>query len=144
MPPSLHVGIDVGGMNHRVAVGLSDGKLIDEFDVPHTHAGFNAFFERIGALQKTHTLPVIIAMEGCNRCVRPLDRAIQARGYSLYSVNNLKLARCKEIFPAPAKTDAINARRILELIVCRPICRWRKTPCRKLRWRRAKTTSLSA
>lgn len=116
MPPSLHVGIDVGGMNHRVAVGLPDGKLIDEFDVPHTHAGFNEFFERIGALQKTHRLPVVVAMEGFNGCARPLDREIQARGYPLYSVNNLKLARYKEIFPAPAKTDAIDARRILELL----------------------------
>lgn len=26
--------------------------------------------------------------------------------------NNLKLARYKEIFPAPAKTDAIDARRV--------------------------------
>ena len=113
-------------MNHRVAVGLPDGKLIDEFDVAHTHAGFNAFFERIGALQKTHTLPVVIAMEGFNGCARPLDREIQARGYPLYSVNNLKLARYKEIFPAPAKTDAIDARRILELIRlsrCLPVAR---------------------
>jgi transposase len=36
-------------------------------------------------------------------------------GWKLYNVNNLKLARYKEIFPAPAKTDAIDARRILEL-----------------------------
>lgn len=116
MSPSLHVGIDVGGMNHRVAMGLPDGTLIDEFDIPHTHAGFNEFFARIGAMQQTHKLPVVIAMEGFNGCARPLDREIQARGYPLYSVNNLKLARYKEIFPAPAKTDAIDARRILELI----------------------------
>jgi transposase len=37
------------------------------------------------------------------------------RGWRLYNVNNLKLARFKEIFPAPAKTDAIDARRMLEL-----------------------------
>ena len=35
-------------------------------------------------------------------------------GWRLYSVNNLN-SRQKEIFPAPAKTDAIDARRILEL-----------------------------
>jgi len=34
---------------------------------------------------------------------RPLDGHILRHGYSLYSVNNLKLARYKEIFPAPAR-----------------------------------------
>jgi len=33
----------------------------------------------------------------------------------LYNVNNLKLARYKEIFPAPSKSDAIDTRRMLEL-----------------------------
>ena len=32
---TLRVGIDVGSTRHRVAVGLPDGKLIDEFDVDH-------------------------------------------------------------------------------------------------------------
>lgn len=58
---------------------------------------------------------VAVAMEGCNGHARPLDRQIQDRGHRLFNVNNLKLARCKEIFPAPAKTDAIDARWILEL-----------------------------
>jgi transposase len=40
-------------------------------------------------------------------------------GWRLYNVNNLKLARFKEIFPAPAKTDAIDARRMLELFALR-------------------------
>lgn len=46
-------------------------------------------------------------MEGYNGHARPLDRQIQACGYRLFNVNNLKLARYQEIFPAPAKTDAI-------------------------------------
>jgi transposase len=50
-----------------------------------------------------------------NGWARPLDQMILARGWRLYNVNNLKLARYKEIFPAPAKTDAIDARRMLEL-----------------------------
>ena len=40
---------------------------------------------------------------------------IQERGYILYNVNNLKLARFKEVFPGAAKTDAIDTRKILEL-----------------------------
>lgn len=99
---TLRVGIDVGSKRHRVAVGLPDGKLIDEFDVDHHQIGFGHFFARIEALEARHQLPVMVAMEGYN-------------GWALYNVNNLKLARYKEIFPAPAKTDAIDARRILEL-----------------------------
>ena len=46
---TLRVGIDVGSTRHRVAVGLPDGTLIDEFDVDHHAAGFNQFFHRIAA-----------------------------------------------------------------------------------------------
>ena len=54
-------------------------------------------------------------MEGYGGWARPLDQQVLARGWRLFNVNNLKLARYKEIFPAPAKTDAIDARRMLEL-----------------------------
>ncbi len=43
------------------------------------------------------------------------------KGWTLLNVNNLKLARYKEIFPSPAKTDAIDARKILELMRLRPL-----------------------
>jgi transposase len=112
---TLRVGIDVGSKRHRVAVGLPDGKLIDEFDVDHHQVGFHQFFRRIDALEIKHQLPVTVAMEGYNGWARPLDGQIRRHGWALYNVNNLKLARYKEIFPAPAKTDAIDARRILEL-----------------------------
>jgi len=32
------------------------------------------------------------------------------------NVNNLKLRRFKELFPSPTKTDAIDARKIVELV----------------------------
>ena len=54
-------------------------------------------------------------MEGYNGWARPLDRQVLSRGWRLYNVNNLKLARYKEIFPAPSKSDAIDTRRMLEL-----------------------------
>ena len=112
---TLRVGIDVGSTRHRVAAGLPDGKLIDEFDVDHHADGFSQFFRRIGLLEKRHQLPVSVAMEGYNGWARPLDAQIHRHGWQRYSVNNLKLARYKEIFPAPAKTNAIDASRILEL-----------------------------
>jgi hypothetical protein len=39
--------------------------------------------------------------------------------YRLYNINNLKFARFKEIFPGAAKTDALDARKGLELFQLR-------------------------
>jgi transposase len=112
----LQVAIDVGARRHRVAVGERDGTVLEEFDVEHTSMGLSGFIGRLKALQAMRGgCAVAVAMEGFNGWARPLDRAVLACGWRLYNVNNLKLARYKEIFPAPAKTDAIDARRILEL-----------------------------
>jgi hypothetical protein len=54
-------------------------------------------------------------MEGYNGYARPLDRLVREKGYRLLNVNNLKLARFKEVFPGAAKTDPIDTRKILEL-----------------------------
>jgi hypothetical protein len=37
----LRVSIDVGCYRHSVAVGLSDGQLLTEFEIPHDQTGFN-------------------------------------------------------------------------------------------------------
>lgn len=111
----LQVAVDVGARMHRVAVGDGAGRLLEEFDLAHTAAGFAGFFNRIERLRARGKAPVSVAMEGFNGWARPLDSQVLAHGWRLYNVNNLKLARYKEIFPAPAKTDAIDARRILEL-----------------------------
>lgn len=111
----LQVAVDVGARAHRVAVGDDSGRLLEEFDLEHTAAGLAGFFTRIERLRTSRSAPVAVAMEGFNGWARPLDRQVLDHGWRLYNVNNLKLARYKEIFPAPAKTDAIDARRILEL-----------------------------
>ncbi len=121
-PPSIRVAVDVGSAYHRVAIGLPDGKVLDEFDIQHNAVGFDKFFHRIEMIEMRHQLPVAVAMEGFNGWARPLDGQILRHGYRLYSVNNLKLARYKEIFPAPAKTDAIDACRILELFRAGSVC----------------------
>ena len=113
--PQIRVGIDVGCKAHRVAISDSDGSILEEFDISHTDAGFCEFFRRIDHHRQKLDLPVAVAMEGFNGYARPLDRLIQERGYILYNVNNLKLARFKEVFPAAAKTDPIDTRKILEL-----------------------------
>ena len=40
---------------------------------------------------------------------------MQSKHYRLLNINNLKLARFKEIFPGNAKTDPIDSRKGLEL-----------------------------
>jgi transposase len=116
MKHELQVAIDVGSRVHRVAVGDADGHILDQFDVHHTPRGMDIFFDRIESLSHG---PVAVAMEGYNGWARPLDQRILARGWQLFNVNNLKLARYKEIFPAPAKSDNIDSLRILELFRAR-------------------------
>jgi len=115
----LRVGVDVGSQYHSVAVGLSDGSLLEEFEIPHTAAGFGDFFSRIEGHAKRHPYPIAVAMEGYNGHVRPLDSLVRARGWPLFNVNNLKLARFKEIFPAAAKSDRIDSAKTLELFQLR-------------------------
>ena len=116
MESELQVAIDVGSRVHRVAVGDADGHVLDQFDVHHTARGMDTFFERVESLAHG---TVAVAMEGYNGWARPLDQRILARGWQLFNVNNLKLARYKEIFPAPAKSDNIDSLRILELFRAR-------------------------
>ena len=115
----IQVAVDIGSRCHRVAVGHSDGRLLEEFDISHDKKGFNLFFDRITHHESHLNLPVSIAMEGFNGWARPLDREVLHRGYRLFNVNNLKLARFKEIFPGAAKTDEIDGRKMLELFQLR-------------------------
>lgn len=55
-------------------------------------------------------------MESFGGYARPFDSQVLAQGWSLCAINNLKFALFKEIFPAPAKADAIDAKRMLELM----------------------------
>lgn len=113
------VSIDVGARQHHVAIGLSSGAVLEEFTITHQPEGVAQFFARLEAHHQHYPGPVAVAMEGDNGYARPLDRLIQARGYRLYNINNLKLARFKEIFPGAAKTDRLDARKGLELFQLR-------------------------
>jgi transposase len=118
-PLELRVSVDVGSRRHSVAIGLPNGELLEEFDIAHRVEGFEDFFSRIEKHQKQRDCPVAVAMEGYNGWARPLDSLVRQRGYRLYNINNLKLARFKEIFPGAAKSDRIDARKGLELFQLR-------------------------
>jgi transposase len=111
----LRVSVDVGYRRHSVALGLSSGELLEEFEIEHRIEGFQQFFSRIEKQRKEKNCAVAVAMEGYNGHARPLDSMVRERGYRLYNLNNLKFARFKEIFPGAAKSDRIDARKGLEL-----------------------------
>ena len=111
----LRVSVDVGYRRHSVAMGLSSGEILEEFEIEHRPEGFQEFFSRIEKHQKKKSCGVAVAMEGYNGYARPLDSLVRQRGYRLYNLNNLKFARFKEIFPGAAKSDRIDARKGLEL-----------------------------
>ena len=111
----LRVSVDIGFRRHSVAMGLSSGEVLEEFEIDHRPEGFQEFFSRIEKQRKTKNLAVAVAMEGYNGHARPLDSLVRERGYRLYNLNNLKFARFKEIFPGAAKSDRIDARKGLEL-----------------------------
>lgn len=115
MENPLLVAVDVGSRFHEVAVGDAGGGVLDTFRIDHDPNGFSAFFNRIEIQLSFPDQPVRVAMEGYNGWARPLDSQVLERGWALYNVNNLKLARYKEIFPSPAKSDSIDTRSILEL-----------------------------
>jgi len=115
MGPHIRVAVDVGKSSHHVGIADPKGRILEEFSISHSQEGFAEFFSRVEHHQRKLGLPVAVAMEGYNGHARPLDRMIVEKGYKLYNVNNLKLARFREIFPGPAKTDSLDVRKILEL-----------------------------
>jgi transposase len=117
--PQICVSVDIGCRQHSVAIGLPNGNVLDEFDILHRPEGFKQFFARIEHHRQQHGSEVAVAMEGYNGYARPLDSLVKVRGYQLYNINNLKLARFKEIFPAAAKNDRIDACKGLELFQLR-------------------------
>jgi transposase len=114
-PNELQIGIDVGSINHAIAISNGNGNIIKEFEISHNNRGFDTFFKIVDKLSIQYQAKVSVAMEGYNGWARPLDTLVLNHGYKLYNVNNVKLARFKEIFPAAAKTDTIDARKIVEL-----------------------------
>ena len=115
----VRVSVDVGYRRHSVAIGLPSGEVLEEFEIEHGLEGFEDFFSRIEKHNPEQVYSVAVAMEGYNGYARPLDSMVRQRGYRLYNINNLKLARFKEIFPGSAKSDRIDARKGLELFQLR-------------------------
>ncbi len=53
----LRVSVDVGYRRHSVAIGLPNGKVLEEFEITHRPEGFKEFFSRIDRYQREGGLP---------------------------------------------------------------------------------------
>jgi hypothetical protein len=92
---TLRVSVDVGCQRHSVAIGLSTGEVLDEFELDRRPEDFERFFARIEQHRVRHGGEVCVAMEGYNGWARPLDAQVRERGYRLFNVNNLLIQpRC--------------------------------------------------
>jgi hypothetical protein len=60
----LRVSVDVGYRRHSVAIGLSSGEVLEEFEIAHRAEGFAEFFSRIE--KQVRGCEVAVAMEGYN------------------------------------------------------------------------------
>lgn len=110
----LLVAIDVGSEKHLVVIARG-ACLLERFEIVHRRVGFREFFSRVEN-QRGQGEPVWVILEGSGGWARPLDRQIQRRGYHLMSVNNRKMARFREMFPGPGKTDTLDAERALQVL----------------------------
>ena len=73
----LRVSVDVGYGRHSVAMGLSSGEVLEEFEIDHRIEGFEEFFSRIEKQRKKKNCAVAVAMEGCNGYALPLDSMVR-------------------------------------------------------------------
>ena len=56
MPTSneIRVSVDIGYTQHSVAIGLSSGERVEEFEIRHRPEGFAEFFSRIESIRSCH------------------------------------------------------------------------------------------
>ena len=69
-PLELRVSVDVGYRRHRVAMGLSSGEVLEEFEIEHRPEGFQEFFSRIEKHHKKESCSVAVAMEGYKQLLK--------------------------------------------------------------------------
>lgn len=113
----IRVCMDIGSQSHQVAIGLSTGKILEEFAISHTPNDIQLFFDKIEKYKEQHQLPVVVAMESYNGHARPIDKYVLNKGYRLININNHKLAQFKKVFPGASKSDVVDTRKMFELFI---------------------------
>ena len=50
----LQIGIDVGSINHAIAIAKEDGTILQEFEISHNNKGFDSFFQIVDKLSSKY------------------------------------------------------------------------------------------
>lgn len=129
--PALRVSLDVGSERHTVVIGRGS-QVLEQFEIGHHRRGFAKFFERIEGHRRDPEQRVEVLMEGAAGWIRPLDELIQQRGYRLLSINTLKMAHFRRMCAGGAKTDALDARRGLQVLELRQLLPEARAVCERV------------
>jgi predicted NBD/HSP70 family sugar kinase len=62
-PHELQIGIDVGSLNHAIAISNEQGNIIKKFEISHSNKGFDNFFQIVDKLSTEHHANINVAMD---------------------------------------------------------------------------------
>ena len=111
----LRVGVDVGSRCHTVAIGLSDGSLLEEFEIPHTAEGFREFFARVEDSGRRHATAEALAAYEAHRAE---DRLMRAVNHYILGQRGEARALLRQVKPRRMLASArVQRRRLLVLFL---------------------------
>ena len=110
------VGIDIAKRTHVAAILSSEGRTICKpFSVQNSCTGYNHLLERMNHLSN-HKSEFVIAMESTAHYWMALYTRLRREGYQVVLLNPLQTHAMRELLIREAKTDAIDALLIAEII----------------------------
>lgn len=123
MDPLLLVGIDIGKSYHSVAAAQADEPFNHQgfgsyrptvFDIPNTKSGKDKLLGFLSSAAKSQ--PAMVAIEQTGGWASPLDQQLMSAGHELMTIHPLRLARARELYGQPHKTDRQDAVFLLWLL----------------------------
>lgn len=116
----IDIGIDIGKQSHLVALSEQDtGKQTqaEVFSIENTPAGRAGLIARLAAATAAaDNTGCRIALEQVGGWVGPFERQLLAAGHQLVTIHPLRLARARDLFGQPHKTDQRDALVLLSLL----------------------------
>jgi len=117
----FYVGIDLGSVEHEVAIRKSNNKECEEIKISQSQIGFTKLVKLIQRKSSEWNKRPIIGIEGENGLASPLDQILVSQGWEVYNVNSIKVDRFRDLCGAPYKTDKYDANLITRLLEIRRI-----------------------
>jgi len=116
MKGRIFVGVDVGSLEHQVAVMDEKGGECWSQRVANTHAGCLEVLEYLHTWQE-RGYEVWVGLEGLGGYASPLDRILWTAGIYVMGIHPAQSARFREMVGVQAdKTDPLDARLLAEML----------------------------